>query len=61
MREEGAREFQKHMLGMLMQGIHPPMQGQQLLPNMSTSFQSNQYGNPQRNYYAPPHDQVDED
>ena len=44
------REFQKHMLGMRMQGIHPPMQGPQLLPNLSTSFQSNQYGNPQCNY-----------
>ena len=57
------REFQKHtcMLGMLMQGIHPPMQGPQLLHNMSTSFQSNQYGNPQCLYYAPPYDQVDED
>ena len=60
--EKERREFLKYMLGMLMQGIHPPMQGPQLLPNMSTSFQSNQYyGNPQRNYYAPPYDQVDED
>ena len=53
------REFQMHMLGMFMQGLRPPMQGPQLLPNVS--FQSNQYGNPQRNYFAPPYDQVDED
>ena len=52
--EKERREFQKHMLGMLMPGIHPPMQGPQLLSNMSVSFQSNQYGNLQCNYYAPP-------